>query len=211
MILRIVRASVDPGTAVTLVERLRREIVPRLSVADGIGTFAFGIHHADAGDQFLALSTWRDFDAVAAAADGRPEDSIGAPFLVGTLSDVTTGHYELIVPGGVSMPSTDGPVLGVLTGLVRPRSEPHVHATIEAIRPRIEAAGVLALYVGRRLAASGTSDLAVVAVWSDRTRLDEFSKARPEGAIDPEFTAHLLDWQFVVYDCFSLEPATSRN
>lgn len=206
MILRILQAKVVNGATMELVARLRRDVLPRLSAADGVDSYVLGYRHTEASDQFLALSTWRDFDAVAAAADGRPESSIGQSAVGAVLQDVTADHFELVLPGGGVAPAIEGPVLGVLTARVRPRSEPNVHAMIESIRPRVEAAGVTALYAGRRLAPSGTSDLAVVAVWSDRRHLQAFAQEREQGALDPQFTAHLLDWRLITYDCFSLDP-----
>ncbi|HTS14191.1 MAG TPA: hypothetical protein VMH24_00880, partial [Candidatus Sulfotelmatobacter sp.] len=132
MILRILQASVVDGRAAGLMRHLRAVTVPHLSGADGMGTFALGFRHTEAADRFLAVSTWRDFDAITAAADGRPGESFGAAGLRDLLQDITVDHFELIAPDLSAPPIFDGPVLGVLTGRVRPRAEPHVHAMIEA-------------------------------------------------------------------------------
>ncbi len=204
MILRIMQASVAGGGSAELVRRLRRTVVPRLAGADGVGTYAFGFRQADAAERFLALSTWRDFDAIVAAADGRPDQTLGSDVLGDLLQDISVDHFELIAPDLSDPPVIDGPVLGVLTAQVRPHAEPHVQAMIAAIRPRIAAAGVTALHIGRRMDSVGPSDLAVIAVWSDRGHLQAFADDRSEGLIDPAFTAELLEWTFTTYDCSRL-------
>jgi PAS domain-containing protein len=83
-------------------------------------------------------------------------------------------------------------------------AESAVHDMIRAVRPEVEAAGVIGLHVGRRVTGS-TSELVVLALWRDRASLRRFAEGRSRGLLDPGFIAQLSRWSFETYDCLSPE------
>ena len=202
MILRLVRADVTPAIATRLLAKMRDELLPVLSRRDGLFGFTCGFRHDAGRMQFLSLSCWADLTSIGHATGGRL-DRPALPDAVAELLDrPTADHYELVEPAPAGLMTLEGAVLGVVTADVREHVEANAQDMIRNVRPEVEAAGVIGLYVGRRVTGSRTQ-LIVLALWRDRASLRRFGQTRSKGMIDAEFLQQLERWSFETFDCIS--------
>jgi PAS domain-containing protein len=198
VILRLLRATMLPHDMPAVLAALRTE-ADRAATWPGLLAWTHGVRSAGGVVRGVAVSAWRDFDTLLGHAGGDPDRDVSRVSTTGLVRDVETAHYEL-TDADESPPVLRGEALGLVLGTIRPNVEADVHEMVRRIRPTVEAAGVEALYVGRRVVEQRTQ-LAVVAIWRDRLSLHEFARARPAGAIDPAFRAQLDPWSFETYDC----------
>jgi PAS domain-containing protein len=202
MILRLLRADIAPAAATRLIERLRDVVIPGLEGQRGLFGFTCGFRHEAGRTQFLLLSCWADASSISSAPGGE----LAAPALpddaAGLLTDPVAEHFELVEPAPSGVMTLDGSVLGVITADVRDYVEANVQNMIRRVRPSVEAAGVVGLYVGRRVLGA-TTQLVVLALWRDRASLRRWGQSRREGMIDPVFLEQLERWSFETYDCLS--------
>jgi PAS domain-containing protein len=195
MILRLVRSTIRPGSVPELFRQLREYGLPDRPEFRGRLTFVYGFRHAHEQTEFIAISTWRDLDSLA-TADGVDDGEL--------LDDLSVDHYELVDDGAEAVVAIDGPVIGLVTGQIRPNEESTVHDMVREVTAEVTAAGVAVLHIGRRVV-RGRTDLVVLAVWRDRASLHRFAQQRDRPTIDPEFAARLTDLHFTTYDCLSPE------
>lgn len=199
MILRLVRGRVAAGNVPRLLAALRDVVRPAHPETDPVQWVVGLRDHGGDDAGFLGLTAWPDYDLLRGVVAKGPT-ALGVPGLEPLIDDVRIGHFEDVGDPDERMDMTC-PVLGLLTGTVRPNAEPVVHEMIRGVREQVAAAGVRALRVGQRVADDGSVEIAVLAFWADRTLLRAFALGRAEGAIDPRFVSNLTSWSFETYAC----------
>jgi len=204
MILRLVRSTIRAGSVPELFRQLREYGLPERPEFRGRLTFAYGFRHVREQTEFIAISTWRDLDSLATADGGTIGGVIPGVDDGELLDDLSVDHYELVDNGLEAVVAIDGPVIGLVTGQIRPNEESTVHDMVRRVTSEVTAAGVAVLHIGRRVV-RGRTDLVVLAVWRDRASLHRFAQQRDRPTIDPEFAARLTDLHFTTYDCLSPE------
>jgi len=214
VILRLVRGRVAVGDVPHLLAALRARLRPTGASSDQI-PWVVGLRHAADDVGFLGLSAWPDVDDLR-RFHGGDLGSLSQPGLEEFIDDVAISHFEDVGEPGEGDSSTGldmgAGAIGILAGSIRPNDEPVVHDMIRGVRQQVAAAGVSRLRVGQRIGANGAVEIAVVAFWTDRSRLRSFARDRAEVAVDPAFTSHLTAWSFETYAClgpdrFRLEPS----
>jgi len=202
MILRHWLGRLRPGTEAELLRRLRA-VIPELLSASAPIDFTYGFRHEAGRTTFLTLSDWRDFESVSAAAGDDLSRTI--PAALDDLFDSTqAGTYERLPPDPVRLDLADGRVIGVVTGRVRPQHESVAQAMVDRSARQAIEAGALAAHLGRRLV-DGVTEFVVAVVWPKREAMSRFVRSRSMPAVDPAFTAHLVEWRFETYNALSPE------
>lgn len=202
MILRLWRARLLPGAEPEFLARLRTlvgEAPPDHAPLD----FTYGFRHEAGATHFLSLSVWPDFPSLIAATGGDPARAVRFVTL-DDLSDTTKADtFERLPPPPPTMTElSDGRVLGVVAGRVKPNFEAAVQEMIDRSAAHALRAGAIAAHVGRRLT-EVAMEVGVVVVWPDRDTLGRFVRGRRVGAIDPQFTDHLTNWKFETYNTYA--------
>ena len=118
MILRLVRATLRPGAAPELFRRLRESGIPGRPEYEGRLAFVYGFRHVRERTVFLALSVWRDLDAIDVAVRPSGDGHSNSPLDEELLDDVTVDHFELVDEPNLGVVAIDGPVIGLVTGQI---------------------------------------------------------------------------------------------
>ena len=199
MIIRLLRGTVPAGQEAALVGRLRALAIDAPMRGFTGATFGFRRGGPDLG--FMALTTWESIDAITQLTAGAPDGPVPSQLPGREVEHVSIDLFEA-ADESLAVLDADVAALGLIWGKVAAHAESAAHEMIRASAPRIVAAGVRALHVGRRVL-DGQSELLVVASWRDRLALHAFAQHRAQGAIDPEFLKLLTDWRFETYDCLA--------
>ncbi len=200
MILRVVRGHVLPGAEGELLRRLRTEAAPDLVTVPSLRSMTWGFRHEPGGLAHLALSTWTDLSSIVDRAGGLDRPVVRTP-----LEDVVRGvrieHFELVEPSDAGIIALDGPVISVLEAEVAPNADASAIGVVRTSRERLRDAGVVAVYLGRRLNL-GRTQLVALAVWHDRTSLHRFAQDGGD-VLWRDFGDQVTSWSFETYDCIS--------
>ena len=201
MILRLFRATLRSGAEPEVLRRLRADTLPEIQGMSGLHAFTPGFRHEAGRTQHLALSTWTDLAAIEAHA-GSLERSVVSTPSHDIFEGISVNHYELVEPEDSEVVTLEGPVIGVVRALVAPNADASAIEAVRDSRAEVTEAGVLALHIGRRVHGYQT-ELAILAVWRDRTSLRHFANRRSGALIQPAFLDQLTEWSFETWDCLS--------
>ena len=203
MILRLFRATLQPGAEAEVLQRLRADTLPQIRALTGLHAFTTGFRHVSGRTEHLALSTWTDLAAIEGHA-GSLERSVVSTPSDDIFEGVAVDHYELVEPDDAEVVTLGGPVIGVVRAIVAPNADASAIDAVRESRAEVTRAGVIALHVGRRVHGCQT-ELAILAVWRDRAALRRFASSRNGSLIRPAFLQQLTDWSFETWDCLSPE------
>ncbi|HEX5451259.1 MAG TPA: hypothetical protein VFW86_02615, partial [Candidatus Limnocylindrales bacterium] len=202
MILRLWSGRLLPGREAALMHRLRTAI-PHVAATDVID-FTYGVRHDGDRMSFIVLSDWSDYDAVRVAAGGDPSGTVTGQTMDDLFETCQAEMYERLPPDPTPLDAGEGRVIGVVSGRVIPQHEASAQRMVDGSARAALDAGALAAHLGRRLDGELTRILVVV-VWPKRSAMARFVRSREMPALDPAFTAHLVDWRFETYTMLSPE------
>jgi PAS domain-containing protein len=182
LILRVLRARVIAGEEERLARFVRDEAVANALKVPGLLSFQPAVRKSRAGTELVIVSTWRDFEDLAAVAR-----DLDTPLLVPDaalmLADSHAEHYELVIGEARAMPLREAKLR--LTRIpIRPNVESSYYEAVRLWADRLlDEAGMVAFSLGRRVV--GRQDEIVAAqIWQDEAALREAAGsdlARPMG------------------------------
>lgn len=170
MILRILRGRLREDELARALEAVRVDAVEWMALEDGLTSVEPAVREADGQLEFLLVSTWTDAESVIARGGDvvRPRGRLRSS---GILRDPRAEHYELMI-GLSSGPTRPGCVLRLSTVALVPNRSTAFYERVRALWDVLVVdAGLVALHVGRRVAAGG-DEAVVISIWDDRGALD---------------------------------------
>lgn len=171
MILRVYRGRVIAGREAELDVFLRSEAVPGALSVPGLQSFQPGLRERAGQHELTIISTWTDFDAL--AAFGRGLDSpLAVPDAARLLEEGRADHFELVSGGARGLPF-GATTLRVTRGTLRANMGPTFFTQARAqAEPHLDDAALIGLHIGRRMV-EGAEEAVAVSLWGADDALDQ--------------------------------------
>lgn len=169
LILRLLRARVLPGEEDRLQRFVRDEAVARALQVSGLRSFQPALRTTRTGIELVIVSTWNDFDEIAAA--GRHLDvPLSMPGSETMLADSHAEHYELVIGEARSMPLRAAKLR--LTRIpIRRGTEAAYYPAVRKWSDRLlDEQGMVAFSLGRRVLGQ-QDEIVAVQIWEDEAAL----------------------------------------
>ncbi|MBI2780953.1 MAG: hypothetical protein HYX55_04025 [Chloroflexi bacterium] len=175
MILRLLRARVRDGHEAQLRRFIRNEAVSRALQVPGLRSFQPALRPTASGTELVIASTWDGFDALTAAGPAL-DGPISMPGSDPFLEDAHAEHYELVIGEARSMPLRAARLRLTRIPIQRGAESAYYEAVRRWSDGLLDAAGMVAFTLGRRVVGSQDEILAVQ-VWQDEAALVEAAGA----------------------------------
>ncbi|MEO5703477.1 MAG: hypothetical protein ABIZ52_05285 [Candidatus Limnocylindrales bacterium] len=171
MILRLLRSKVKAGEEARLQRFVRDEAVARALQIPGLLSFQPAIRSTPDGSALVTVSTWSDFDQLAASA--RDLDApVVLPSSEPMFFDSQAEHFELVIGESRAMPLRAGKLR--LTRIpIRQNVETAYYDAVRRWSDRLlDTSGMVAFTLGRRVT-DRHDEIVAVQIWQDDAALRE--------------------------------------
>jgi PAS domain-containing protein len=171
MILQVLRARVIAGEEARLAQYIRDEAVAPALRVPGLLSFQPAVRKTRAGHELVIVSTWTDFNVLAAAGGGLDTPRV-VPGAAVMLADSHAEHYELVIGEARTIPLREAKLR--LTRIpIRPNTEAAYYETVRRWSDRLlDETGMVAFSLGRRVVGR-QDEIVAVQLWQDEAALHD--------------------------------------